>query len=164
VFLSDTARMGAARECVLKMLEMTAGRVTPMAETFLGLRHGPMSFVSPDTLLVAFLSSEPRRRAYEGDLLREIDRKQLGLAKLIIGENIPPDLLRAGDAAVECRHLSVIGDENAAVIDVVAGQLLAFFRCLHEGLLPDSPSANGIITRVVESFTIHNSPGEQDRP
>src|SRR5438034_2668675 len=30
--------------------------------------------------------------------------------------------------------------------------LLAFFRCLEEGLLPDSPSEEGIINRVVEKL------------
>jgi len=157
IFLSDSARIGAGRECVLKMLEMTAGRISPMHETFLGLRHGPMSFISPDTLVVAFLSSEPRRRAYEADLLREIDRKQLGLAKLVVGEKVPKEVLRDVDAIVECQGLSQAEDADACIVDVVAGQLLAFFRCMHEGLLPDSPSENGIISRVVGSFAIHDS-------
>jgi len=46
-------------------------------------------------------------------------------------------------------------DENAPIIDVVVGQLLGFFRCLQEGLRPDSPSEDGIINRVVQSFTLH---------
>jgi len=37
----------------------------------------------------------------------------------------------------------------------VVGQLLGFFRCLVEGLRPDSPSEDGIINRVVQSFTLH---------
>jgi len=45
LFLGSGARFGAAREAALKMLEMTAGRVTTMSETYLGLRHGPMSYV-----------------------------------------------------------------------------------------------------------------------
>jgi tagatose-6-phosphate ketose/aldose isomerase len=40
---------------------------------------------------------------------------------------------------------------------VVVGQLLAFFRCLDEGLRPDSPSANGVIHRVVQPFTLHHA-------
>jgi tagatose-6-phosphate ketose/aldose isomerase len=40
-------------------------------------------------------------------------------------------------------------------VDVVACQLLAFFRCLNEGLRPDSPS-DGVINRVVQSFTLHD--------
>jgi len=41
------------------------------------------------------------------------------------------------------------------MIDVLVGQLLAFFRCMHEGLRPDSPSESGVISRVVQSFTLH---------
>jgi len=162
VFLGDGARCGSAREAALKMLEMTAGRVPTVSETYLGLRHGPMSFVSEETLIVCFLASDARRRAYEVDLIRELDRKKLGLAKLVIGERIPTELLADRDAAIECEGLAEIGDENAPVIDVLAAQLLAFFRCLEEGLKPDSPSEAGVISRVVESFPLHNSPRERD--
>jgi tagatose-6-phosphate ketose/aldose isomerase len=41
------------------------------------------------------------------------------------------------------------------VIDVIAGQLLAFFRCLEEGLRPDSPSEGGVISRVVQAFALY---------
>jgi len=66
------------------MLEMTAGRVVTLCETYLGLRHGPMSYVHEDSLIVAFLSSNPVLRAYESDLLRELDHKGLGLLKIIV--------------------------------------------------------------------------------
>ena len=52
---------GAAREASLKLLEMTEGRVRTLAETFLGLRHGPMSTVHGDTLIAGFLSSIDQR-------------------------------------------------------------------------------------------------------
>ena len=61
------------------MLEMTAGRVSTLCETYLGFRHGPMSYVDRDSLIVCFLSSEPKVRVYETDLLRKLDRKKLGL-------------------------------------------------------------------------------------
>jgi tagatose-6-phosphate ketose/aldose isomerase len=137
------------------MLEMTAGRVSTLCETYLGLRHGPMSYIDGDSLIVCFLSSDPNVRAYETDLLRELDRKQLGLLKLIAGENVPADMLRENDVAIECPGLGKLGDDYACVVHVVVGQLLAFFRCLHEGLRPDSPSESGVINRVVESFQLH---------
>jgi len=46
---------------------------------------------------------------------------------------------------------------------VIVGQLLAFFRCLHEGLRPDSPSEDGVINRVVQSFKLHLSAGDGTR-
>jgi tagatose-6-phosphate ketose/aldose isomerase len=154
IFLGSGGRFGAAREAALKMLEMTAGRVHTMAETFLGLRHGPMSAVHDDTLVVCFLSAEAVTRAYELDLIHELNQKSLG-THLIVGEALPDGLVRASDAAIECSGLSVAGDDLAAVTDVVVGQLLALFRCLAVGLRPDAPSNNNVINRVVTEFTIH---------
>jgi tagatose-6-phosphate ketose/aldose isomerase len=99
VFLGSGARFAAAREASLKMLEMTSGRVVTLCETFLELRHGPMSYVHKDCLVVAFLSWDSLLWAYEFDLLRELDRKGLGLLKVIVGENIPGELIRADDVA-----------------------------------------------------------------
>ena len=155
VFLGSGPRFGAAREAALKMLEMTAGRVPTMAETYLGLRHGPMSYVHDDTLIVCFLSSDPVLQAYESDLIAELNQKQLGACKVLIGEGIQQDLLRPGDAAIERPGIAQVGDDHSAVIHVVAGQLLAFFRCMAEGLKPDSPSEAGVIQRVVGDFTVH---------
>jgi len=155
LFLASGARFGGARESALKMLEMTAGRVSTMCETYLGVRHGPMSFVHEDTLVVCFLSSDPTLRLYEGDLLREFDQKELGLMKVVVGENVPGDLVREGDVVLECKGLSQLGDENLSVIDVVVGQILAFFHCMAEGLRPDSPSEDGVINRVVQTFALH---------
>jgi len=155
VVLGSGPSFGAAREAGLKMLEMTAGRVTTLCETYLGLRHGPMSYIHNDSLIVGFLSSDPMLRAYETDLLREVNQKGLGLLKVIVGEDIPSDLVGENDAALECSGLKELGDENTPIVHVLVGQLLAFFRCLHEGLRPDSPSENGVISRVVQSFTLH---------
>jgi tagatose-6-phosphate ketose/aldose isomerase len=155
VFLGSGPSFGAAREAGLKMLEMTAGRVTTLCETYLGLRHGPMSYIHDDALIVGFLSSDPILRAYETDLLREVNQKGLGLLKVIVGEDIPSDLVGESDAALECSGLKELGDENTPIVHVLVGQLLAFFRCLCEGLRPDSPSENGVISRIVQSFTLH---------
>ena len=63
------------------MLEMTDGRVKTFPETYLGLRHGPMCAIDDDALVVCFLASDPVARAYEVDLVRELDRKKLGGAQ-----------------------------------------------------------------------------------
>jgi tagatose-6-phosphate ketose/aldose isomerase len=157
VYLASGARFGAARESALKMTEMTAGRVWAMCETYLGLRHGPMSAVHADTLVVCCLSSDPLLRAYECDLIRELNRKHLGMARLIFGEKIPADLAQSGDVLIDIAGLAACGDENLPVLDVILGQLLGFFRCLREGLQPDSPSSAGVINRVVQEFTLHRA-------
>jgi tagatose-6-phosphate ketose/aldose isomerase len=154
VFLADSNRFGGAREGALKMLEASAGRIATMSETYLGFRHGPMSFAHDDTLIVCFLSSNPSLRAFESDLLQELDRKELGFAKVVVGEGIPKEVLRKGDLAIECPGLAQVGDENASVIDVLVSQLLAFFRSQYEDLHPDAPS-DGVINRVVQHFQMH---------
>ncbi len=155
VFLADGPAVGAAHECALKMTEMTAGRVMAAHETYLGLRHGPMSAVHADTLIVCFLACDALVRAYEVDLVRELNAKGLGMAKLLFGEGIPADLARSGDALIECGGLSEIGGGNLPLLNVLLGQLLGFFRCMQEGLKPDSPSDDGVINRVVQEFTLH---------
>lgn len=153
VFLGSGCRLGSAREAALKMLEMTAGEVFTQAESYLGLRHGPMSALREDTLVVSFLASDPVVRAYEVDLLRELDAKRLGMRRVVVGAGIPPELVRPGGVIVDCE--ASLADAELTVVDALTGQLLAFFRCLASGNRPDSPSAQGVITRVVSAFAIH---------
>ena len=155
MYLASPTRFGAAREASLKMLEMTAGQMPANCETYLGLRHGPMSGVHSDTLVVCFLSSDPMVRAYECDLIQELNAKRLGFAKLIFGDHVPTDLARNEDVTIDCHGLAELGDDNMPILDVVVGQLLAFFRCMKEGLKPDSPSKDGVINRVVQGFKLH---------
>jgi tagatose-6-phosphate ketose/aldose isomerase len=141
VFLGSGPRFGAAREGALKMLEMTDGRIPTFAETFLGLRHGPMCAVRESTLLVGLLSRTEPARAYERDLIAELERKALGARTLLVGAS--------GHVRFD------VPDEDAPILGVVAAQLLGLFRSLALGLKPDAPSASGVITRVVPGFEIH---------
>lgn len=161
VFLGGGCRYGAARESALKLLEMTGGKVATMAETYLGLRHGPMCFVNERTLLVCFLSSDPLIRAYERDLILELDAKRLGARKLVAGVDDPgAGLCKGADLAVSY-DLPGLHTEDAdlALLDVMIAQIMGFHRCLEEGLRPDSPSEHGIISRVVGDFRIHVANG-----
>lgn len=164
VFLADGGRFGAAREASLKLLEMTAGKVATMAETFLALRHGPICFLDSRTLTVCFLSSDPLIRSYERDLIGELNAKSLGARKLIAGMRNP------GAGLCERMDLSIsyeVGDyeegdgvdDDLAVLDVMIAQILGFYRCLEEGLQPDSPSERNVISRVVGEFIIHRPEG-----
>ncbi len=155
VYLGSGGALGAAHESALKMLEMTGGAVVTMAETYLGLRHGPMSSLDEQTLVVGFLSPDPAVRAYEFDLLRELSRKQLGMIRVLVGEGIATDVLGPHDVAVELAGLSAEDDALPLLADVAVGQLLAFFRCLELGGKPDTPS-QGVLTRVVEHFPMHS--------
>ncbi|HVQ54299.1 MAG TPA: tagatose-6-phosphate ketose isomerase [Thermoanaerobaculia bacterium] len=156
VYLGSGGRRGAALESALKMLESNAGRVVTLADSFLGLRHGPMAAVGEDSLIVAFLSSDPVVRAFERDVLLELQRKGLGRWRLVVGERIPAELTPGPeDVRIEVTGGDQPFDDGELVLlDAVVGQLLAFFRCLHGGGRPDAPSS-GVIQRVVETFAIH---------
>src|SRR4029077_10407937 len=67
-----------AEEGALKILEMTGGRFPAIAETYLGLRHGPMSFIRENTQVICLMSNDQRNRPYEEDLIRELRAKKLG--------------------------------------------------------------------------------------
>ena len=160
VYLGSGCRLGSAREAALKMLEMNGGDVWTLAESYLGLRHGPMSGIRSDTLLVAFLSSDPLVRAYELDLLRELDRKALGSRRVVVGAGLPRDVGSSpGALPLDCGVALPYADEDLTLLDAVTGQLIAFFRCLAAGYRPDSPSEDSVITRVVSGFEIHRPNG-----
>jgi tagatose-6-phosphate ketose/aldose isomerase len=160
-YLADPATFGAAREAALKMTEMTAGRVITVAETYLGLRHGPMSAIHADTLIVCFLSTDPLIRAYEEDLIRELNAKELGMGKVFVGASIPRDLVGENDIVLEHPVFAATTAAFHSLLHVAVGQVLAYYRCLQEGLKPDAPSATGIIHRVVQKFQLHGAAAEQ---
>jgi tagatose-6-phosphate ketose/aldose isomerase len=92
-------------------------------------------------------------------LLRELDRKKLGASRVVVGASVPAGLAsRPEDVLVDVEAAGALSDPDLVVVDVLVGQVLAFFRCLGAGLRPDSPSAGGVINRVVESFAIHARP------
>jgi tagatose-6-phosphate ketose/aldose isomerase len=154
-FVGSGALAGAATESALKLLELTAGNVQAMAQSTLALRHGPMAALERDTLLVACISTQTRRRGYELDLLREIGRKDLVGTRVAI-TTTDPDVLRGEAEYVLAPDSSGnIPDACRPVLDVIFAQLLGLFSSIHYGLKPDSPSPNGAISRVVESVGIH---------
>lgn len=153
LYLGSGARIGSAHESALKLLEMTGGRVQTLAETYLGLRHGPMSALRPETRVVAFLAADPAVRGYEDDLLRELSRKGLALQRVLLGPDPERSRCSDGDLAIDID----VDDAIAPLTDALVGQLLGLFRCLAFGLHPDAPS-QGVLTRVVESFAIHGTP------
>ena len=152
-YLASPSLFGAARESALKMTEMTAGRVITVCETYLGLRHGPMSAVHSNSLVVCYVSADPLIRAYEFDVIRELHEKHLGMKKLFLGSNIPRDIASADDLIVDLAGFD--NDDTTSILYVVAGQVLALLRCLQEGLRPDAPSEDGVINRVVGDFRIY---------
>lgn len=140
-----------ATEVSLKVLEMTAGGAVPVAETFLGLRHGPMSFLRPDTLVLCWISSNPIRQKYEADLIEELQSKNLGRIVTIGGVDDPSGKVDTAVPAI----VPELPDSLRVPFEIPFGQLLGYQLSLRCGLNPDNPSPSGVITRVVQGFRVH---------
>ena len=155
-FVGSGVLRGVADECALKVVELSAGKVTTLSETPLGLRHGPMSSVDGQTLFVAFLSGDARRRGYELDLLREIDRKRLGRVRLAVTAGNGEEVSELVDYRLPLNCPVDFPDHYRPALDVMLGQLLGLFASLRCGLKPDQPSPTGAITRVVQPIKLYS--------
>jgi tagatose-6-phosphate ketose/aldose isomerase len=154
-FLGTGSVKGAAIESGLKVLELTGGRVISFAESFLGLRHGPLSVIDEDTLVVAFLSADERRRQFELDLITEIYEKGLTSKFLTIQPNGRENAIISPENTVLLELQNGTSDLYIPPLMVLVGQLLGLFASLREGFRPDEPSPDGAISRVVTHVTIH---------
>jgi tagatose-6-phosphate ketose/aldose isomerase len=155
-FVGSGSLRAVADESALKVVELSSGKVTTLAESPLGLRHGPLSSVDSDTLFVAFLSNEARRRGYELDLLREIDRKGLGRVRIAVSAGSGEDAAALVDHSLSLNCGATFHDELRPVLDVILGQLIGLFVSLESGLKPDQPSPSGTINRVVQPIKLYS--------
>jgi len=155
VYLGSRGLAGIADEAALKLQELSDGEIVAMAETPLGFRHGPKTFVDNTTLVVLFLSNDPQARRYELDLAREIAGDKIAGRLLVLagqgagidgfGADVIPGLEQASDAELCFPYLAW-------------AQSFAFGRSLSLGRTPDSPSRTGSVNRVVQGVTIYPEP------
>lgn len=154
-FLGTGPLRGAAIESALKVLELTGGRVMSFSESFLGVRHGPLSAIDSNTLVIGFLSTDARRRQFELDLVQEIFDKKLTSKYLVV----QPTGLE--NNRISPKHVLFVGlqddvsDLYLPPLVVLVGQFLGLFSSLREGLRPDEPSPRGAISRVVSHVKMH---------
>lgn len=151
--LGSGALTGVAKESALKILEMTAGGIKTMAESVLGLRHGPMAALDKETLLVCFASSDKWRQKYEVDLLEEVGKKEIVAQRVVVGPAGPTRLSECSEQYLAIE--GIIPDFYRPPVDVILGQLLGLYSSLAHGLKPDTPSPRGVISRVVGEFRIY---------
>jgi glucosamine--fructose-6-phosphate aminotransferase (isomerizing) len=122
-FLGSGIRYGLACEVNLKMKEMTLTHSEPFH--FLEFRHGPMSMVNENAVVVGMLSDA--NQAHEAKVLSEM--KMLGGTVTAIGES-------EADVCFE----SHIPESVRCVLYLPVIQLMAFYRSLAKGLNPDRPT------------------------
>ncbi|TKR29516.1 SIS domain-containing protein [Luteimonas gilva] len=150
IFLGSGPYEGLARECALKLLELTAGRVVALANTPLGFRHGPKCLLDADTLVVMLRSAQPLARRYEQDLLVELRRDGIAGRVLSIGPQA-----KDGEPAEFALAVPAMPDPWLAPLWLIAPQGYALLRSLAQGLTPDNPFPDGTLHRVVQGVVIH---------
>ncbi|MFH1759669.1 MAG: SIS domain-containing protein [bacterium] len=156
VFMGSNTLFGCAKECHLKLQEETDGQVVAKFDTFLGLRHGPEAVIDKRTLVVYLLSEEPLTRIYELDMMRGIKSKKIGQTRLAFCRKADKNIRNLSDVIVE--YGEDIPDDYLTPVGVLIGQMLGVLRSLSQGLKPDSPSAAGVISRVVQGVKIYDRP------
>jgi tagatose-6-phosphate ketose/aldose isomerase len=154
-FIGSGPLRAVAKESALKVLELTAGKTLTMTESALGLRHGPMAALDSQSLFVCFLSGDKNVQGYERDLLREIGAKQIARRRVVVGGSELASESYADDYLAPA-GVSGVADEYRAPVDVMFGQLLGLFSSIRWNLMPDSPSPDGVINRVVENVNIYS--------
>ena len=130
-FLGSGIRDGLACEVNLKMKEMTLTHSEPFH--FLEFRHGPMSMVNQNAVVVGLLSDA--NRDHEAKVLSEM--KMLGATVADLGER---------DADVQFE--SGIPESVRGVLYLPVLQLMAFYRSVAKGLNPDKPNHLTAVVRL----------------
>ncbi len=122
-FLGSGIRYGLACEVNLKMKEMTLTHSEPFH--FLEFRHGPMSMVNENTVVLGMLSEQ--NHAHEAKVLSEM--KMLGATVASLGERDADVLFGSG-----------IPEQVRGVLYLPVAQLIAFYRSVKKGMNPDRPN------------------------
>ena len=125
-FLGSDALYGIACEAMLKMKEMSLS----YSEAYhtLEFRHGPMSMVAEDSLVIGLISPDAARQ--ENRVLREM--AEMGATVLAIGPELGPhqhQVVLPADLPTWC----------TPVLYLPALQLLAYHRAVFNGCDPDNP-------------------------
>lgn len=153
IFLGSGALKGMAKESHLKLQELTDGRVVCYFDSFLGFRHGPKAVVNDHTLMVYLFSENPLIRHYETDLVKQINSNNSVVAQVAVsiekvqGIDFDLEIILGGGESEQGVYRSIPY--------VFPAQLLGFYKSLDLKLDPDSPSASGNISRVVEGVTLY---------
>jgi glucosamine--fructose-6-phosphate aminotransferase (isomerizing) len=130
-FLGSGPRYGLACELSLKMKEMSLSHSEPFH--FMEFRHGPMSMVTPSTLLIGLLSEQ--NRAQEQAVLDEMAQRG---ARLLV----------MADTGADVAFQSGVDEAARNVLCLPIGQLVAFERALYKSLDPDRPHNLTAVVRL----------------
>jgi D-galactosamine 6-phosphate deaminase/isomerase len=153
IFLGSGPLLGVARECHLKLQELTDGKVICKHDSFLGFRHGPRAVINESSLIVYLFSNDEHVFLYERDLSLSIDEDSRNIPTA--GYNQRVKGLKNSVLDITFSQPVDANNELAFISATLIGQLLGFFQSMYLGLQPDNPSISGAISRVVQGVTIY---------
>jgi fructoselysine-6-P-deglycase FrlB-like protein len=146
VFLGAGPQTGSARECALKVQELTAGTIAALWDAPLGFRHGPKAFVNGETSVFVFLSPDPNALPYTVDLANEIAAQYGADTAVRVG-----DALAGADIEVP----TVGNDAWGSVLFVLVAQMLGVIWSDRLGFNVDDPFAGRNLTRVIANVKLY---------
>lgn len=129
-YLGSGPLYGLANEATVKMKEMSLSLAEPYH--FMEFRHGPMSLVDREHLVVALLSEG--MRDYELGVLDDLRERG---ARLVVVGNRLEGLKGEFDAVLDLQ--ADLPERAYPVLYLPFVQLLAYYRALGRGLNPDRP-------------------------
>ncbi len=130
-FVGNGPFFGCARECQLKVKEMTLQPAD--AYPMFDFRHGPQSNVSPQMLVTAFMSDTAR----QAEIAFVKDMRALGGAVWAICESADEVLVESANHLLQLR--SGLSEPARLPLYLPAVQYMAYYRALSLGLNPDTP-------------------------
>ena len=154
VFLGSGAFKGIARESHLKLQELTDGKVVCKHDSFLGFRHGPKAVVNNKTLIVYLFSTNKYVNRYEYDLVNAINQGRKPAYTLGVMEN-KLNNVDLSLSIVLSDDKKQVNEDLLPVVFILPAQLIGFYKSLNLGYNPDSPSVDGMISRVVEGVKLY---------
>lgn len=156
VVLGGGPLKGIARECHLKMQEMTNGEIIAKFDTFLGLRHGPKAVIDDSTMVVYLLSDDAFSRRYELDLMSQVSLEHNPIAQIAVSKAPIEEEGIKLDLQINAPEISSFKQNPFTfIVPVIFGQTMGYHLSMARGFNPDSPSRNGVISRVVKGVKIY---------
>ena len=154
VFLASSSLKGVAKESHLKLQELTDGKVICKYDTFLGFRHGPKAVVNNKTLIVFLFSNNKYVNKYETDLVNSFSNGRKPICTIGVMEQ-KIKTLNIDLPIIYSSKKTNISEEFLSIVSVLPAQLLGFYKSIDLGFNPDSPSANNMISRVVQGVKLY---------
>ncbi|MDL2310564.1 SIS domain-containing protein [Peptostreptococcaceae bacterium OttesenSCG-928-C18] len=151
VYLGSGVFNPLTREAQLKILELTAGKITTCFDSSMGFRHGPKSFVNEKTLVFDFVSTNEYTRKYDIDILNEIYENNIAAKTVAITKNS----LNQRFSEFSFNETEELEDVYLVFPYIMVAQIIAVMASLKVQNKPDTPSATGTVNRVVKGVVIH---------